>query len=44
MNISITPELEEFVKAEVKTGWTGIESAASAAPKPTDGQLPGFET
>ena len=26
------------------TSWTGIESAASAAPKPTDGQLPGFET
>lgn len=29
---------------ELITSWTGIESAASAAPKPTDGQLPGFET
>ncbi len=28
---------------ELITSWTGIESAA-AAPKPTDGQLPGFET
>ena len=28
---------------ELITSWTGIESAASAAPKPTDGQLPGFE-
>ena len=25
------------------TSWTGIESAAATAPKPTDGQLPGFE-
>lgn len=25
------------------TSWTGIETAAAAAPKPTDGQLPGFE-
>ncbi len=29
---------------ELITSWTGIESAASAAPKPTDGQLPGFES
>ena len=28
---------------ELITSWTGIETAASAAPKPTDGQLPGFE-
>lgn len=25
------------------TSWTGIETAAAAAPKPTDSQLPGFE-
>lgn len=28
---------------ELITSWTGIETAAAAAPKPTDGQLPGFE-
>jgi putative DNA methylase len=28
---------------ELITSWTGIEAAAAAAPKPTDGQLPGFE-
>jgi len=28
---------------ELITSWTGIESAASTAPKPSDGQLPGFE-
>jgi putative DNA methylase len=28
---------------ELITSWTGIESAAAAAPKPTDGQLPGLE-
>jgi putative DNA methylase len=28
---------------ELITSWTGIETAASAAPKPTDGVLPGFE-
>lgn len=25
------------------TSWTGIETTAAAAPKPSDGQLPGFE-
>ncbi len=29
---------------ELITSWTGIETAAAAAPKPTDGQLPGFES
>ncbi len=28
---------------ELITSWTGIESAASTVPKPTDGVLPGFE-
>lgn len=28
---------------ELITSWTGIESAAASAPKPTDGMLPGFE-
>ena len=28
---------------ELITSWTGIETAAASAPKPTDGQLPGFE-
>jgi putative DNA methylase len=28
---------------ELITSWTGIETAAAAAPKPNDGQLPGFE-
>ena len=28
---------------ELITSWTGIETAAAAAPKPTDSQLPGFE-
>ena len=28
---------------ELITSWTGIESAAASAPKPSDGQLPGFE-
>lgn len=28
---------------EMITSWTGIETAAASAPKPTDGQLPGFE-
>jgi len=28
---------------ELITSWTGIESAAATAPKPTDGLLPGFE-
>lgn len=28
---------------ELITSWTGIETAASTAPKPTDGLLPGFE-
>jgi putative DNA methylase len=28
---------------ELITSWTGIETAAATAPKPTDGQLPGFE-
>jgi putative DNA methylase len=28
---------------ELITSWTGIETAAAAAPKPTYGQLPGFE-
>jgi putative DNA methylase len=28
---------------ELITSWTGIETAASTAPKPTDGVLPGFE-
>jgi putative DNA methylase len=28
---------------ELITSWTGIESAAATAPKPTDGVLPGFE-
>jgi putative DNA methylase len=28
---------------ELITSWTGIETAAAAAPKPRDGQLPGFE-
>ncbi len=28
---------------ELITSWTGIETAAAATPKPTDGQLPGFE-
>jgi putative DNA methylase len=29
---------------ELITSWTGIESAAVAAPRPTNSQLPGFET
>jgi putative DNA methylase len=29
---------------ELITSWTGIESAASSAPKPTDGFLPGMES
>jgi putative DNA methylase len=28
---------------ELITSWTGIESAAASAPRPSDGQLPGFE-
>ena len=28
---------------ELITSWTGIETAAASTPKPTDGQLPGFE-
>jgi putative DNA methylase len=28
---------------ELITSWSGIESAAATAPKPTDGLLPGFE-
>lgn len=28
---------------ELITSWTGIETAAATTPKPTDGQLPGFE-
>jgi putative DNA methylase len=28
---------------ELITSWTGIESAAATAPKPTDQELPGFE-
>jgi len=28
---------------ELITSWTGIEAAAASSPKPTDGQLPGFE-
>jgi putative DNA methylase len=29
---------------ELITSWTGIESSAAIAPKPTDGLLPGFES
>ena len=28
---------------ELITSWTGIETAASAAPQPKNGVLPGFE-